>query len=72
MITDSEEIDWEWFECTGKVLLLSLVSPKDSANYRKKVIGLDKLLGNMPDLYAIFIDGFYLKVSENQTMFIFF
>ncbi|KAK1354736.1 F-box domain-containing protein [Heracleum sosnowskyi] len=64
LITDSEEIDWQWFECTKKVLVLTLVSLKESPNYRKKVISLDKLLGNMPDLYAIFIDGFFLKFSE--------
>lgn len=67
MIIDSEKIDWKWFECTKKVQFLGLLFLNESPNHRKKVISLDILLGNMPRICGLSLDGFFLKVSENHT-----
>lgn len=61
MITDSRELDWELFECTNKLKLTSLMLT-GVENSKKKVINLEKLVGNMPRINSLLLDGHFCKV----------
>ncbi|XP_017238599.1 F-box/FBD/LRR-repeat protein At1g13570-like isoform X2 [Daucus carota subsp. sativus] len=62
-ISTSEEIDWQWFKNTEKLHYLGLVLA-GSSNSRKNINDLDNLLGNMPDIYGLYLDNFFLTFLE--------
>ncbi|XP_074360949.1 F-box/FBD/LRR-repeat protein At1g13570-like [Apium graveolens] len=63
-IIDSEDIDWQWFECTQKMEVLRL-GMDEVPSSGTEMITLDKLLCNMPRLSSLFLDGFFLKILES-------
>ncbi|XP_017233333.2 F-box/FBD/LRR-repeat protein At1g13570-like [Daucus carota subsp. sativus] len=65
---NSDVIDWRWFECTYKLQYLRIVMSKMPSS-TEKVINLDKLLGNMPRLDTLWLEGFvYREQSGNAEM----
>ncbi|KAL1825502.1 hypothetical protein ACET3Z_012280 [Daucus carota] len=62
-IIKSEEIDWQWFKTTEKLHYLGLIL-SESSNSRKNVNDLDKLLGNMPNIYGLHLDNSFLRFLE--------
>ncbi|XP_074326708.1 F-box/FBD/LRR-repeat protein At1g13570-like [Apium graveolens] len=63
-IIDSEDIDWQWFECTQKMEVLRL-GMDEVPSSGTEMITLNKLLCNMPRLSFLFLDGFFLKILES-------
>ena len=60
---NSDEIDWRWFECTHKLQILRIVMSEVPSS-TDKVINLDKLLGNMPRLDTLWLEGFVYRVRN--------
>lgn len=63
-IDESEGIDWQWFECTQKLQDLRL-RMNGMPSSSEEVITLDKLVGNLPRITSLFLDGLFLKVIFN-------
>ncbi|WOH05018.1 hypothetical protein DCAR_0624430 [Daucus carota subsp. sativus] len=60
-ITDSGEIDWQWFGCTRKVNVSVLML----CGKAKKIVDLEELVDNMPRIGNLHLDGSFLKFLES-------
>ncbi|KAK1373411.1 hypothetical protein POM88_029604 [Heracleum sosnowskyi] len=70
IIADCGKINWRWFEYTRNVETLGLMFEKRS-NCRRKIINLDRVVGNMPKIQVLLLGGLFLErlttTMENLT-----
>lgn len=59
---DCKKIEWQWFQCTTKLVILGLTLTAANSNMKKKVNKLIKLLSKIPTFSSLALNGPTLEV----------
>ncbi|KAK1374533.1 F-box domain-containing protein [Heracleum sosnowskyi] len=63
-IMECGEVELQWFECTEKVKIFSLMLNEVA----KKIMYLDKLFQKMSRIHTLHLDGFFLKATVKRPI----